>query len=168
MSRLPILEYPDPRLRLRARPVDRFDDDLARLVDDLVDTLSATGGIGLCAPQVNHLRRVLVLQLSGDPAPQVYVNPEIESSAVPALVEESCLSVPGFVGNVIRATRVLVRAQDVTGAPIVRELEGMAAVCLQHEVDHLDGVLFVDRLPLLRRLAFRAASLARSRRRVAA
>ncbi len=165
MARLEILEYPDPRLRLRAEPVTRFDAPLARLVDDLVETLHATGGIGISAPQVNHRCRVLVVDLSGDgTAPQVYVNPEILSKSAPGLVEESCLSVPGVVGNVIRATEVRVRARDRSGVSFERELSGMDAVCLQHEMDHLDGRLFVDRLSLFRRLRIRAAA-ARARSR---
>lgn len=169
MARLPILEYPDPRLRRRAERVDRFDADLARLVEGLLETLYATGGIGLCAPQVNDPRQVLVIDLSGNASdPQVYVNPDILASAVPALVEESCLSVPGFVGNVVRATQLRVRAQDPTGAFFERELEGMAAVCLQHEMDHLEGRLFVDRLSFFQRLRFRAAARARARGRDAA
>ncbi|MDJ0868354.1 MAG: peptide deformylase [Myxococcota bacterium] len=164
MALRPILEYPDPRLRLRARPVDRFDAELDGLVEDLIETLYATKGIGLSAPQVDDRRRVLVMDLSGDAsAPQVYVNPEIRSKSTPGLVEESCLSVPGVVANVVRATELKVRAQDRTGATFERELVAMEAVCLQHEIDHLDGKLFVDRLSLLRRLRIRAA--ARSRRR---
>ena len=169
MAILPILEYPDPRLRLRAGPVEAFDDDLARLVDDLCDTLRASKGIGLAAPQAGVCRRVLVIDLSGGEAPpDVYVNPEILDPAVPGLVEESCLSVPGVVGNVVRATQLTVRARDREGSPFERCLEGMHAVCLQHELDHLEGRLFVDRLSLMRRLGVRLGAAARARSRAAA
>jgi peptide deformylase len=152
MALLPILQYPDPRLRLRAAPVAAFDADLARLIDDLLETLYATQGIGLAAPQTGDRRQVVVIDLSGSAsAPQVYVNPEILVSAVPGLVEESCLSVPGVVGNVVRATQVRVRARDRSGQAFERDLDGMHAVCLQHEMDHLEGKLFVDYLSDLKR-----------------
>jgi peptide deformylase len=165
MARLPILEYPDPRLRERSQPVTSFDAALGRLVDDLLETLYATTGIGLSAPQAGIHRQVLVMDLSGSAsAPAVYVNPEILYSAAPGLVEESCLSVPGVVGNLVRATQVRVRACDRAGQAFERDLEGMYAVCLQHEMDHLAGKLFVDRLSLFRRLRVRAAAAARVRK----
>ncbi len=164
MAQRPILEYPDPRLRMRADLVTVFDASVAELVDDLLEALYATRAIGLSAPQVNDRRRVLVADLSGDgSAPRVYVNPEILSSTMPGIVEESCLSVPGVVGNVVRSTRVRVRALDRFGQPFERDLEGMDAVCLQHEMDHLEGKLFVDRLSPIRRLLFRAAGKSRRR-----
>ena len=163
MGRLAILEHPDPRLRLAAAPVDSFDDALGRLVDDLCETLRASGGIGLAAPQVGVARRVLVIDLSGGALPpEVYVNPEVLHAAIPALVEESCLSVPGVVGNVVRATRLGVRARTLTGEMFETELEDMHAVCLQHELDHLDGRLFVDRLSWWRRLRWWAGTLFRN------
>ncbi len=164
MALLAILEYPDPRLRLTAQPVNVFDASLARLVDDLCETLRASGGIGLAAPQTGDRRQVLVIDLSGgEGEPEIYINPEILVSTAPGLVEESCLSVPGVVGNVVRATQVRVRARDGSGEAFERDLEGMPAVCLQHEMDHLVGKLFVDRLSLLRRLRLRfAASRARA------
>lgn len=168
MAVLPILEYPDPRLRRRAAPVADFDAGLAGLVDDLCETLRASGGIGLAAPQVGDPRRVLVIDLSGGAAPpEVYVNPEIFDPAVPGLVEESCLSVPGVVGNVLRATQLTVRARDRGGVAFERRLEGMRAVCLQHEMDHLEGRLFVDRLSMFRRLGVRLGAAARARARAA-
>jgi peptide deformylase len=164
MARLAILEYPDPRLRQSSRPVTAFNADLGRLIDDLFETLYGTTGIGLSAPQAGDLRRVLVMDLSGNAtAPQVYINPEILASTMPGLVEESCLSVPGVVGNVVRATQVRVRAQDKDGKAFECDLEGMHAVCVQHEMDHLDGRLFVDRLSWIRRLRARAAAKARAR-----
>lgn len=148
-----ILEHPDPRLRQRALPVATFDGALRQLVADLLDTLHARGGIGLSAPQLGDLQQVAVADLSGDgSAPQIYVNPEILSRSRTAIVEESCLSVPGVVGKVLRATRLRVRAQDVTGTRFEQDLADMEAVCLQHEIDHLAGKLFIDRLSPLRRL----------------
>ena len=164
MALLSILEYPDPRLRLRSEPLSTFDVSTARLVDDLLETLYATTGIGLSAPQAGIRRQVLVMDLSGDAsAPQVYINPQILSSAVPALVEESCLSVPGVVGNLVRPTRLRVRARDGLGQVFERDLEDMHAVCLQHELDHLSGRLFIDHLPLVRRLRIRLTAAARAR-----
>ena len=159
-----ILEYPDPRLTLPTDPVTAFDGDLGQLIDDLLETLYANKALGLSAPQVNDRRAVLVLDLSGDAsAAQVYVNPEILAKAAWGLVEESCLSVPGVVGNVVRATEIRVRAQDRTGETFERDLTGMDAVCVQHEMDHLAGKLFIERLSIFRRLRIRVAA-ARTRR----
>lgn len=152
MARLTILEHPDPRLRLHAEPVTRFDTGLAQLVDDLLETLYASEAIGLCAQQANDLRQVIVMDLSGNAsAPQVYINPEILAGSRLGMVEESCLSVPGVSASVARNTQIRVRAQDRAGDYFERDLEGMDAVCLQHEMDHLVGTLFVDRLSWLRR-----------------
>lgn len=165
MARLQILEYPDPRLRLTAAPVTAFDDSLARLIDDLLETLYANKAIGLSAPQVDDQRQVAVIDVSGDAsAPHVLVNPKIVSKAAWGLVEESCLSVPEIVGNVIRATEVRVRARDRNGELFERDLAGMEAVCVQHEVDHLAGKLFIDRLSPFRRLGIRFRAGARARR----
>lgn len=165
MTRLPILEYPDPRLRLRASPVTVFDRSLSRLIDDLLETLHANAAIGLSAPQVNDRRQVLVIDLLGKgAAPRVYVNPRILSASTWGLVEESCLSVPGVVGNVVRATEIRVQAQDRNGEAFERDLSGMDAVCLQHEMDHLAGKLFVDRLSVFRRLRLHARARAKARR----
>jgi peptide deformylase len=159
MALLPILEYPDPRLRLRSKPVTAFGADLGHLIDDLFETLYSTTGIGLSAPQAGVHRQVLVMDLSGRASsPHVYVNPQVLASAVPALVEESCLSVPGIVDKVVRATQLRVRAWDRYGQPFVRDLDGMDAVCLQHEMDHLAGKLFIDHLSLLRRLRARVSA----------
>lgn len=165
MAILPIIEYPDPRLRLRADPVTEFDADLAQLIDDLLETLSATKGIALSAPQTGDRRRVVVVGLTdGAAAPAVYINPEILARAAPGFVEESCLSVPGAVGSVWRATKVKVRARDRSGEPFERDLAGMHAVCMQHEIDHLEGKLFIDRLWLVRRLIVRSRLDARHAR----
>jgi peptide deformylase len=163
MARLPILEYPDPRLRLHAQPVASFDAGLSRLIDDLFETLYASQGIGLAAPQTGDRRQVLVIDLSGNASsPEVFVNPEILASAAPGRVEESCLSVPGVVGDVVRATTLRVRACDREGRSLERTVDGMLAVCLQHEIDHLAGKLFIDRLSLFRRLRIRAGAAARA------
>ena len=164
MTRLPIIEYPDERLRTPAAPVTVFDAALGSLIDDLVETLHATSGIGLCAPQTGDLRRVLVMDLSEDgSAPQAYVNPEILSRSGFAIAEESCLSLPGITAKVVRSAAVRVRASDRDGRPFERDLDGMHAICLQHESDHLDGMLFTDRLSRLRRLRFRSAFAALER-----
>jgi peptide deformylase len=161
---IPIVEYPDARLRQRAEPVTGFDGDLARLAQDLGDTLRAAGGMALCAPQIGHGRRVVVVAGENRTAePEIYVNPEILTRSTPGFVEESCLSLPGIVGSVWRATRVTVRARDGSGAVFERRLKGLPAVCLQHEIDHLEGVLFVDRLWLVQRLRVRARLAARER-----
>ncbi|WP_119165371.1 peptide deformylase [Algihabitans albus] len=166
MRRLDILEYPDPRLRLPSRRVTTFDENLVRLIEDMIETLRLTKAIALSAPQVDDRRAVLVMDLSGDgSAPQAFVNPEILSKGAWGLVEESCLSLPGVVGNVVRATAVRVRAQDRQGSTFERDLAGMEAVCLQHEMDHLVGKLFVDRLSLLQKLRFHAFAGKRARRR---
>jgi peptide deformylase len=160
MPALPILEYPDPILREASRPVEAFDDALKKLIDDLFETLAERGGLGLSAPQVGRLERVLVVHVPDDgKGPTAYVNPEVVKTAALGLVEEGCISIPGILGNVIRATQVRVRAQDpATGDWFEHDLEGMHAVCLQHEIDHLDGRLFIDRLSWFRRLRIRGAA----------
>ena len=156
MTRLTILEYPDPRLRIRALPVSDFDADLGRLIDDMLETLHASRAIGLAATQVDVHRQIVAIDVShGGDAPQVFINPQTLTGSAVGLVEESCLSLPGIVDNVKRPTRIRVGFHDRTGAPQVRDLEGLAAVCLQHEMDHLRGILFVDRLPLISRLRIR-------------
>lgn len=152
MALLPILEYPDPRLRERAVPVTVFDEELGRLIDDMLETMYAAPGIGLSATQVNVRKRVLVIDLSEKrDAPQVFVNPEILTREGAAKTEEGCLSVPGIFDQVERAAKVRVRAQDRGGATFEVDLEGLPAVCVQHEMDHLDGRLFVDYLSDLKR-----------------
>jgi peptide deformylase len=152
MARLVVLEFPDPRLRTRAEPVSAFDPALARLAADMVETMYASRGIGLAATQVDVHRRLLVMDVSesGD-APESYVNPQITWREGSEQSEEGCLSVPDTYEKVTRAERVRVRAQDLRGAWFERELDGLAAVCLQHEMDHLEGKLFVDYLSSLKR-----------------
>jgi peptide deformylase len=152
MARLSILEFPDARLRTRAEPVAVFDPALARLAEDLLETMYASKGIGLAATQVNVHRRLLVMDVSeaGD-GPVTYVNPQILAREGSEESEEGCLSVPDTYDKVTRAERVRVRAQDVQGRWFEHELAGLAAVCLQHEMDHLEGKLFVDYLSSLKR-----------------
>jgi peptide deformylase len=156
MALLPILEYPDPRLRTRAQPVTDFDATLERLIDDMLETMYAAPGIGLAATQVNVHRRLIVIDISKDATdPQVFINPEILSRDGLGTVEEGCLSVPGIFDEVERAERIRVRALDRSGAAYERELDGMLSVCVQHEMDHLEGRLFVDYLSDLKRQRIR-------------
>jgi peptide deformylase len=147
-----ILEYPDPRLRTRAQPVTRFDAELGRLVDDMFETMYAAPGIGLAATQVDVHKRVIVIDVSADRAqPLVFINPEILSREGQETSEEGCLSVPDNFAEVKRAAKVRVRAQDRTGAVFERDYDDILAVCVQHEIDHLEGKLFVDYLSDLKR-----------------
>jgi peptide deformylase len=152
MALLPILEFPDPRLRTRAEPVQRFDAALEQLAADMLETMYAAPGVGLAATQVNVHRRLFVMDTSADKKdPQVFINAEIVEREGSEAAEEGCLSVPNIFETVKRATRVRVRAQDLKGQWFERELTGLAAVCLQHELDHLSGKLFVDYLSALKR-----------------
>jgi peptide deformylase len=152
MAKLPILEFPDPRLRTVAKPVEQFDAALSRLIDDMFETMYAAPGIGLAATQVDVHRRLLVLDVSGDESrPMVFVNPEILSAEGHQVYQEGCLSVPGIYADVTRADRIRVRALDRTGAPFELDADGLLAVCIQHEMDHLAGKVFVDYLSPLKR-----------------
>ena len=156
MTRLTILEYPDPRLRTKATPVAVVDADVRQLIDDMLETMYGARGIGLAATQVNVHRRVLVADVSEEKnQPLVFVNPEILERAEPVVHEEGCLSVPGIYEEVSRPERVRVRALDRDGKPFERELDGLLATCVQHEMDHLDGKLFVDYLSELKRSRIR-------------
>ena len=152
MALLPILHFPDPRLRQKAKPVTQFDAALSRLVDDMFDTMYAAPGIGLAATQVNVQLRLVVIDVSDEKTdPRVFVNPEILESRGEEEMDEGCLSVPGFYETVRRADWVRVRALDRHGQPFELETDGLLAVCIQHELDHLDGKLFVDYLSSLKR-----------------
>ena len=156
MARLPILEFPDPRLRTRAARVTAVDDDLRRLIDDLFETMYAAPGIGLAATQVNVHKRVLVIDISQEhDQPLALINPEIVSREGIEETEEGCLSVPGIYDKVSRAEKIRVRTLDRTGKQIELEADGLLAVCIQHEMDHLDGKLFVDYLSELKRTRIR-------------
>ena len=157
MAVLEILEFPDPRLRTRAKPVALVTDATRNLVDDMFETMYAAPGIGLAATQVNVHERLLVIDISEDRSdPQVFINPEV-TVIDPELGEydEGCLSVPGFYETVNRPQQVRVTALDRDGKSFTRELEGLLAICLQHEIDHLDGKLFVDYLSPLKRTRIR-------------
>ena len=153
MSLLTILEYPDLRLRKRASPVAEVTEALRRIIDDMLETMYAAPGIGLAATQVNIHKRLLVLDVSENKnTPMVFINPQIEVlDPEPLGYEEGCLSVPGYFDLVSRPKKVKVKAIDRHGQPLEMEAEGLLAVCLQHEVDHLDGKLFVDYLSILKR-----------------
>jgi peptide deformylase len=152
MALLQILEYPDPRLRTRAQPVQSFDATLRQLVADMFETMYAAPGIGLAATQVDVHRAIIVMDLSKEQQqPHVFINPEILTREGRAMSEEGCLSVPNIYEPVERAAQVRVRAHDADGQPFERDLDGLIAVCLQHEMDHLDGKLFVDYLSFLKR-----------------
>jgi len=153
MTILTILEYPDSRLRTIAKPVERVDETIRRLLDDMFETMYAAPGIGLAATQVGVHLRVVVMDLSEEQnEPRVYINPEFEP-LTDTLDEyrEGCLSVPGFFEEIKRPQRVKVRALDRDGKPFEELAEGLLAVCIQHECDHLNGKLFVDYLSQLKR-----------------
>jgi peptide deformylase len=158
MSLLTILEYPDLRLRKRAAPVTEVTDALRNTIDDMLETMYAAPGIGLAATQVNIHKRLLVLDVSENKdTPLVFINPEIDVlDPEPLGYEEGCLSVPGYYDLVSRPRKIRVRALDRAGQSFDMEAEGLLAVCLQHEVDHLDGKLFVDYLSILKRQRIKA------------
>lgn len=153
MSILTILEFPDPRLRTVAEPIEKVDADLQTMIDDMFETMYEAPGIGLAATQVNFHRRLIVIDITEDRTqPLVFINPEIEIlSEDPHAYKEGCLSVPGFYEEVERPERVKVNAIDRDGNPFEMICEGLLAVCIQHEVDHLNGKLFVDYISTLKR-----------------
>jgi peptide deformylase len=151
MALLPILHYPDPRLRKTAAPVKRVDDRIRKLVADMAETMRAAPGIGLAATQVDVHERVIVIDISEmRDELKVFINPEIVEALGEEETEEGCLSVPGVYDRVRRAERVKVRALDVHGKPFTLEADGLLAVCIQHEIDHLEGKVFVDYLSRLK------------------
>jgi peptide deformylase len=152
MSILSILEFPDPRLRTRAEPVRVFDTRLKQFVADLFETMYAANGVGLAATQVDVHQRVLVADMSDDrKQPLALINAQILEKDGSQVYQEGCLSFPGLYADVNRALKVQVKAQDVDGNQIIVEAEGPLAVCIQHEMDHLDGKVFVDYLSSLKR-----------------
>jgi peptide deformylase len=158
MAILDILRYPDPRLHTVAKPVESVDDEVRRLVRDLAETMYAAPGIGLAATQVDVHRRIIVIDTS-DTRDQllVLINPEIvRASDEIQECEEGCLSVPGVYETVTRAAKVTVRALDANGIAFERTAEGMLAVCIQHEMDHLEGRVFVEYLSRLKRSRIKA------------
>lgn len=157
MAKLTILEYPDPRLRTRAVAATAVDATVRQLIDDMLETMYAAPGVGLAATQVNVHRRVLVADVSEDQSrPLVFVNPEIVERAGSTEAEEGCLSVPGIFDKLTnRSARIVVRALGRDGKPFEMEADGLLAVCIQHEMDHLEGKLFVDYLSELKRTRIR-------------
>ena len=165
MALLPILCYPDPRLRTKAAPVPAVDESIARLIDDLLETMYAAPGIGLAATQVNVHKRVLVVDVSEQrDQPLAFVNPVIESAEGVQERDEGCLSVPGFYEPVQRAERIRVHALNQQGEPFTLEAEDLLAVCIQHECDHLEGKLFVDYISKLKRGRIRSKLRKQARR----
>ncbi len=153
MSILTILEFPDPRLRKIATPIDKVDADLQQQIDDMFETMYEAPGIGLAATQVNFHKQLIVIDISEDRTqPLVFINPKIEIlSEEPHVYKEGCLSVPGFYEDVIRPEGVKVNALNRYGEAFEMTCEGLLAVCIQHEMDHLSGKLFVDYLSTLKR-----------------
>ena len=156
MAKLTILEFPDPRLRKKAVPVEQVDDALRRTIDDMFETMYTAPGIGLAATQVDIHRRFLVADVSRDQSdPRVFINPVIVEKDGVTVSEEGCLSVPGYYEEVKRADTVRVKFLDRDGEQREEELDGLLAVCVQHEIDHLDGKLFVDYISEAKRTRIR-------------
>lgn len=153
MAVLPVLEYPDPRLRKVAQPITEFNDALQTQIDDMLDTMYEESGVGLAATQVDYHYRLIVMDFSEEHNdPIVFINPEFEVlDDSPNECQEGCLSVPGFYELIYRAAKVKVNALDRHGNPFSLEVDELMAVCVQHEIDHLDGKLFVDYLSPLKR-----------------
>ncbi|MDA1096906.1 MAG: peptide deformylase [Chloroflexi bacterium] len=146
MSVVPILEYPHAMLRRRAKNVNKFDRSIERLADDLCDTLVDSGGVGLAANQIGVLRRVIAIQTEEDEEPRVYVNPEIIHREGERLIQEGCLSFPGYYGFVTRALWIKVKGLDRRARVFRIRADGLLAQAFEHEIDHLNGILFIDHL----------------------
>jgi len=152
MALLEILHFPDPRLRKKAYPVDKVDDQIRQTVADMLETMYAAPGIGLAATQVNIQQQIIVMDVSEDKnTPLCLINPEIITKEGEEEMQEGCLSVPGIFENVLRAEIITVNALDQNGDSMTQKADGLLAVCIQHEMDHLDGKLFVDYLSPLKR-----------------
>ncbi|MBL8605309.1 MAG: peptide deformylase [Myxococcales bacterium] len=149
-----ILRYPDKRLRVKAETVTKFDDALKTLVDDMAETMYAAPGVGLAAPQIGVPLRLFVIDIAGEDEPselKVFINPEFVSKEGELAWEEGCLSFPGIHEEIERAERVVVKAQDVNGKPFTLEATELLSIAVQHEFDHLDGTLMIDRVSLLKK-----------------
>ena len=156
MAKLTILEFPDPRLRKKAAPIEVVDDRLRELIDDMFETMYEAPGIGLAATQVDVHKRLLIADVSADQSdPYVLINPKILEKDGTAISAEGCLSVPGYYEEVERAESIRVTFQNRDGDEIEMEIEGLLAVCVQHEIDHLEGKLFVDYLSEAKRSRIR-------------
>ncbi|MDJ0909264.1 MAG: peptide deformylase [Woeseiaceae bacterium] len=168
MTKLTILEFPDPRLRKKAAPVEVVDDELRTLIDDMFETMYGAPGIGLAATQVDVHKRLLVCDVSSDKSePHVLINPKIVEKDGVTVYEEGCLSVPGYYEEVERADHIRVAFLDRNGESVEMEAEGLLAICIQHEMDHLEGKLFVDYLSEAKRTRIRKR-LEKGRRHAAA
>ena len=168
MALLPILQFPDPRLRTVAKPIESVDKRVKRLADDMLETMYDAPGIGLAATQVNVHERILVIDVSEEKTnPQVFINPAIEIlSEEMESYDEGCLSIPGFYESVERPSKVRVNALDKDGKEFVIEPEGLLAVCVQHEIDHLNGKLFVDYISPVKRQRIRSKLEKQQKKRV--
>ena len=157
MALLPILRYPDPRLHRKATQVTKVDDAIRKLIADMAETMYEAPGIGLAATQVDVHKRVVVIDVSEDKSKLfAFINPEILDRSGEQVCEEGCLSVPGIYEKVTRSERVKVRALDPRGEPFTLEAEGLLAVCVQHEIDHLEGKVFVEHLSQLKQSRIKA------------
>jgi peptide deformylase len=169
MAKLKILEFPDPRLRTKATPVEAVDDALRTLIADMLETMYTAPGIGLAATQVDVHKRLLVADVSPDQSePHAFINPEILEKDGVIVSDEGCLSVPGYYEEVERAEHIRLRYLDGNGEEQEMEAEGLLAICIQHEIDHLDGKLFVDYLSEAKRQRIRKKLLKERRLQSAA
>jgi len=170
MAVRPILKYPDPRLKQAAKPVAAVNDEIRQLVDDMAETMYAAPGVGLAANQIGVLLRVFVIDIAGEDEPsdlRVFINPEILETTGTQTWEEGCLSFPGITEEIRRAERVRVKALDREGKPFELEAEGLLAVAVQHENDHLNGVVMLDKLGAVKRRLL-GRKLARAKEEAAA
>jgi len=168
MAKREILHFPDPRLRNLARPVEEVDEEIRQLVDDMFETMYDAPGIGLAAIQINVAKRVIVVDVSEDKSePLCFINPEILEKEGEETMDEGCLSVPEIYETVTRAEKIRVRALGRDGNTFEMDADGLLAVCIQHEIDHLDGKLFVDYLSNLKRQRIRKKLEKQSRQAVA-
>jgi len=164
MSILEIKKYPDEILKKKSSPVENIDGDLQRLIDDMVETMHAAFGIGLAAPQIDVSKRLIVVDVSTKEEkypPIVLINPEIIETDSFIDSEEGCLSIPGYISTIKRAEKIIVRGLDRDGRPLQFEADGLFARAIQHEIDHLDGILFVDRMSYIKREFFKKRYLKR-------
>ena len=165
MAILEILQYPDPRLNAAAQRVEKIDDSTRRLIDDMIETMYAAPGVGLAATQVDVHKQIVIIDVSEDRSDlRVFINPEITRREGQAVNQEGCLSVPGIYDNVERAESVTVTALDRNGARFTLNASGMLATCIQHEMDHLQGRVFVERLSELKQNRIRAKLKKRQRK----
>ncbi|MCG8533676.1 MAG: peptide deformylase [Pseudomonadales bacterium] len=169
MAILDILEFPDPRLRTKAKPVTKVDDKIRKLTDDMLETMYEAPGIGLAATQVNVHQRIVVIDVSEEKnEPLVLINPEYDILEGEQEFDEGCLSVPGYYETVTRAEKIRLKALNREGEPYEMVCEGLLSVCVQHELDHLDGKLFVDHISKLKRERIRKKLVKEQKERVKA